>query len=82
MAAEDEAVLSAAERVDIHRALEQLDPAERLLIRLRYEDDLTQAAIARLLKLPEGTVKVRLHRTRTKLRRAYGQDDDQYRKNN
>ena len=35
---------------------------------MRYEDDLTQAAIARSLDLPEGTVKVRLHRARNKLR--------------
>jgi RNA polymerase sigma-70 factor, ECF subfamily len=38
-------------------------------VRLRYEEDLTQAGIARRLGIPEGTVKVRLHRVRDKLRR-------------
>ena len=38
---------------------------------MRYEEDLTQAAIAAKLGIPEGTVKVRLHRARNKLRRAY-----------
>ena len=42
-----------------------------MLLRLRYNEDLTQAAIARRLGIPEGTVKVRLHRVRAKLRRAY-----------
>jgi RNA polymerase sigma-70 factor (ECF subfamily) len=39
---------------------------------LRYGEDMTQAAIAQLLDIPEGTVKVRLHRARDKLRRAFG----------
>jgi RNA polymerase sigma-70 factor (ECF subfamily) len=38
---------------------------------LRYGEDLTQSAIARRLGIPEGTVKVRLHRARDKLRREY-----------
>ncbi len=37
---------------------------------LRYGEDLTQQAIARRLGLPDGTVKVRLHRLRHKLRKA------------
>ena len=38
---------------------------------MRYEEDLTQPAIAARLGIPEGTVKVQLHRARVKLRRAY-----------
>ncbi len=38
---------------------------------MRYEEDLTQPAIAARLGIPEGTVKVQLHRARLKLRRAY-----------
>jgi RNA polymerase sigma-70 factor (ECF subfamily) len=37
---------------------------------LRYWADLTQPEVARLTKLPEGTVKVRLHRARQRLRAA------------
>jgi RNA polymerase sigma-70 factor (ECF subfamily) len=38
---------------------------------MRYAEDLTQGAIARRLGIPEGTVKVRLHRARAKLRLLY-----------
>jgi RNA polymerase sigma-70 factor (ECF subfamily) len=69
---EDERVLATAERADIHAALERLGERDRQLVRLRYEEDLTQAGIARRLGIPEGTVKVRLHRVRNKLRREIG----------
>jgi RNA polymerase sigma-70 factor (ECF subfamily) len=68
--AEDERVQAMIERADIDAALDRLDQRERQVIRLRYGEDLTQAAIARRLGIPEGTVKVRLHRARAKLRRA------------
>jgi RNA polymerase sigma-70 factor (ECF subfamily) len=42
---------------------------DRALVWLRYEDDLTQPVIAERLGMPEGTVKVRLHRLRAVLRR-------------
>ena len=38
---------------------------------MRYQEDLTQGAIALRLGIPEGTVKVRLHRVRAKLRLLY-----------
>jgi len=41
---------------------------ERDLLRLRYEEDLTNLEIARRLGMPEGTVKVRLHRLRGRLK--------------
>jgi RNA polymerase sigma-70 factor (ECF subfamily) len=69
---EDEALLSVPLRIDVESALATLESGERLLIGLRYGEDLTQAAIARLLEVPEGTVKVRLHRARAKLHRALG----------
>ena len=65
---EDEGIVSAAQRIDLGLALQRLEPGDRLLLRLRYADDLTQPAIARRLGWPEGTVKVRLHRARKKLR--------------
>jgi RNA polymerase sigma-70 factor, ECF subfamily len=69
---DDERVLATVERADIHAALDRLDERDRQLVRLRYEEDLTQAGIARRLGVPEGTVKVRLHRVRNKLRRDIG----------
>lgn len=68
--ADDERVVATVERADIRAALDDLDECDQQLLRLRYNEDLTQAAIARRLGIPEGTVKVRLHRARHKLRRA------------
>jgi RNA polymerase sigma-70 factor (ECF subfamily) len=55
---------------DVRAAVRTLDESERLLVLLRYWADLTQPEVARLTKLPEGTVKVRLHRARQRLRAA------------
>ena len=52
------------------QALSALTREERALIHLRYMQDLTQPEVARLLDMPEGTVKVRLHRIRRRLRTA------------
>lgn len=68
---EDEHVLAAVESADLHAALAGLNERDRRLLEMRYQEDLTQATIARRLGIPEGTVKVRLHRARNKLRRAY-----------
>jgi RNA polymerase sigma-70 factor, ECF subfamily len=68
---EDAQVLAAVELADLHAALRELSERDRLLLELRYEEDLTQAAIAHRLGIPEGTVKVRLHRARAKLRLLY-----------
>jgi RNA polymerase sigma-70 factor, ECF subfamily len=69
--AEDEAVVATVERADLHAALRALSEKDRSLLTMRYQEDLTQSAIARRLGIPEGTVKVRLHRARKKLRRHY-----------
>jgi RNA polymerase sigma-70 factor (ECF subfamily) len=68
---EDERVLAAVELADLHAALQALSDRDRQLLEMRYEEDLTQATIARRLGVPEGTVKVRLHRARAKLRLLY-----------
>ncbi|HEY6731434.1 MAG TPA: sigma-70 family RNA polymerase sigma factor [Solirubrobacterales bacterium] len=69
--AEDERVLAAVELADLHAALDRLNERDRKLLEMKYEEDLTQATIARRLGIPEGTVKVRLHRARNKLRLLY-----------
>lgn len=55
------------ERLTVRSALAALPAGDRELLALRYEEDLTQPAIARRLGVPEGTVKVRLHRLRKRL---------------
>jgi RNA polymerase sigma-70 factor (ECF subfamily) len=69
--AEDEQVLATVELADLHAALARLSEPDRRLLEMKYEEDLTQATIARRLGIPEGTVKVRLHRARNKLRLLY-----------
>jgi RNA polymerase sigma-70 factor (ECF subfamily) len=69
---EDEGIVSTVERADLHAALARLSERDRKLIELRYKEDLTQEAIARRLGIPDGTVKVRLHRVRHRLREEMG----------
>jgi RNA polymerase sigma-70 factor (ECF subfamily) len=52
----------------VRAAVGALDHTDRLLLLLRYWADLTQPDVARAMQLPEGTVKVRLHRARQRLR--------------
>ena len=54
-------------RIDVERALEELSPSDRLMVRLRYEADLTHPSVAGALGLSVANVKVRLHRLRPKL---------------
>jgi RNA polymerase sigma-70 factor, ECF subfamily len=61
---EDEAL----DRVAVRTALSLMSTADHALIALRYGEDLTQPRVAEMLGLPEGTVKVRLHRVRAALR--------------
>lgn len=57
-----------AARVDVRRAVSRLATEDRVLLHLRYGQDLKQKGIADLLHKPEGTVKIRLHRARERLR--------------
>jgi RNA polymerase sigma-70 factor, ECF subfamily len=59
---------TATERVWLTTAIKRLSPPDQRLLRMRYEGDLTTAQIAKRLGTPEGTVKIRLHRLRTRLR--------------
>ncbi len=50
-------------------AVDSLPVQDRVLLTLRYREGMTQAEVAESVGMPLGTVKVRLHRARTKLRR-------------
>lgn len=52
----------------LRRALESLSPEERTLVTLFYDEEYPVAEIARILRLSESNVKVRLHRVRRRLR--------------
>jgi RNA polymerase sigma-70 factor, ECF subfamily len=57
-----------ATKVDVRRAVSRLNREDRVLLHLRYGEDLKQDSIADRLDTPEGTVKVRLYRARERLR--------------
>jgi RNA polymerase sigma factor (sigma-70 family) len=57
-------------RLEVQRALAELSDEDRKLLSLRYAEDLTRPRLAELLEIPEGTVKVRLHPLRKRLRLA------------
>jgi RNA polymerase sigma-70 factor (ECF subfamily) len=56
------------QRIDVGRALADLDDVDRALVEQRYGADLTYGMLAETFNMPEGTVKVRLHRARKRLR--------------
>jgi RNA polymerase sigma-70 factor (ECF subfamily) len=57
-----------AKIVAVHDALDALDPDHRELLTLTAWEGLTPAEIARITGEAPGTVRVRLHRARTRLR--------------
>lgn len=59
---------SAALRIDLDRALDAGNAQERRVLLLRYRDDLPTGEIAELLRVPEATARVQLHRARLNLR--------------
>lgn len=61
-------VVTSEERRVVLHALNRLDAADRLIIALRYFEDLPVSEVAHVLDCPEGTVKSRLSRAMTRLR--------------
>lgn len=56
-------------RMQVEQVVNRLSVDDQRLLALRYTGDLSQPEVARMLGIPEGTVKVRLHRLRGRLRR-------------
>ncbi len=63
----EEACLKARDREEIRLFLAGLDRDDRLLVWLRYSEDLGYGAIARILDTPSGTLKWRMHRLKRRL---------------
>jgi RNA polymerase sigma-70 factor, ECF subfamily len=61
---------STDEHLPIRQALDRLRPADRELLTLTAWEGLTPAEIATVLDEDPGTIRVRLHRARTRLRTA------------
>jgi RNA polymerase sigma-70 factor (ECF subfamily) len=52
----------------LRRAMDQLHPDRRAMLRMFYSDGMTTREIAETLAIPEGTVKTRLFHTRKQLK--------------
>lgn len=64
----EDAVARAEAGALVGAALERLDPADRVLVTLTYQDGLSNSEVAEAMDLPIGTVKTRLRRARASLR--------------
>jgi RNA polymerase sigma factor (sigma-70 family) len=60
----DDIMLSGERTSLIEQAIDELPENYKRIIRLRHNEDMEYEEIARVLKLPMGTVKVHLHRAR------------------
>lgn len=60
----------------LHAAVQALPEKQRLAVVLHYREGMQVADIARALRLPQGTVKSRLHAARTTLRKTLREEVD------
>ena len=59
------------------KVLDGLPPPLRLLFSLRHEEELTVPQVSEIMQIPEGTVKSRLHKTMTIIRKQLKEYEDQ-----
>ena len=64
-------VVDVATVVDVRATLARLAPEQRAVLVLRDVDGLSELEAARVLGVPEGTVKSRLHRARSAFARRW-----------
>jgi len=57
---------------DVQAALAQLEPLDQEVMRLLFWDGFSQAQVAALLGMPEGTVRSRTHRARQRMKQTLG----------
>ncbi len=62
-------------RVILHDLLRRLEPEKQALLVLYYFEGLTVSEISFALRIPEGTVKSRLHASRAELKQLWQQRD-------
>ena len=72
-----ESAEAAERRVWLHRQIDDLPESYRLLISLRYQQELPYEEIASITGLPLGTVKTGLFRARERLRSALTADEEE-----
>lgn len=65
------AELAEMEAQQLRKAMDQLDPTEQSLLLMKYQDNVSIRELADLNGITESAVKMRLKRTRDKLRKYY-----------
>jgi RNA polymerase sigma-70 factor (ECF subfamily) len=73
--AEDETSDDAADTGELIAALRELSPNQRAAVVLRFEADLPVDEVARRMGVSEPTVRVHIHRARTRLRDLLGTEE-------
>jgi len=63
----------AATRIDVESALAALEPVDRAMLLLRYQEGLDYRSIAEVTEIALGTVASRLNRARARLRELLGE---------
>ncbi len=67
-------------KMDVAAALEDVEPDDRAILLLRYQEGLDYGALAEVLDCPAGTIASRLNRARTRIRekleKDYGNDEE------
>jgi RNA polymerase sigma-70 factor (ECF subfamily) len=63
--------------MDLQEAMRRLPGTQQTLLALRYEEGFSVAEIAKVLGVPSGTVKSRLHTARQQLRSLLEETDDE-----
>lgn len=64
----EESVIHDQRLAMLRKAMEQLDPVYKDLVELRYFEEHSYEEIAKILKMPINTVRIRLHRAKNYLR--------------
>jgi RNA polymerase sigma-70 factor (ECF subfamily) len=62
---------------DLEEALRRLPGRDRAILSLRYQEEFAVDEIAKILKIPPGTVKSRLHYARKRLRHYLEEPSDE-----
>jgi len=69
LADREEATFSPDEAVEIHTALDKLEPAHREVLVLRFLEELSYEEIAEIVDCPVGTVRSRIHYAKAQLKK-------------
>ena len=72
---------SSETRIHLYKAIDELDDNYKLLITLRYQNELSYEEIASTLNLPLGTVKTGIFRAKEQLRKSLAHLEELWTKN-